>query len=210
MNRKPVKSKGNGSEATTYLELSCGRNHTRDELKRQRKLEKSARKMRDKLKWEYVGCFDESMEGFWWDQSKDFRVEKVHRVNHNVYYDSNSNKSMKKNFAKNGKLARWIKVVPYGVGMHFDAKIHGVAVNAYSEPIIPYKRRNRNDPILSQYIPSDDEGSDPMDNLYGGDDDCFGNAIEKRKVFRRDKQSMKKYHAKLSVDDWDIDGVLRY
>lgn len=237
--------------------------------------ETKTKKLRDKLKWEYVGGFDGSMKGFWWNRSKDFCVEKVHRVNYTVFYDSNSNESMKKNFVKNGKLARWIKLVPCDRNdslLKVKAQVHGVGVDVYSQPIIPYKRRNPNDPILSGYTVPDDEQYDSMDDVYGADDDCdsdtdrvdgmkamnvhigpriqekeieegkgcrliiheqrpvleyhrkmegvcggygspdwfFGDIIEKRKVFRRDRQCMKKYHAKLSVKDWDINGVPRY
>jgi len=247
---------------------------TRQRRKRERKQmmkEFKTKKMRDKLKWEYVGCFDGSMKGFWFDQTKDFCVDIIHRINYTVYCDPKSNDSMKKHYAKNGKLVRWIKVVPCDSRDSLNqihAQCYGVGVNAYSLPIIPYKCRDGSDFIPSGYTASDDEGYDTMDDIDGADADSdfedgskaknlqigpriqdeeieegkgcrlviheqrpvlsfhreidgilpgyrspdwvFADIIRRKKEFHQTKKCMKKKYAKLSVKDWDINGVPLY
>lgn len=182
---KRTKSKGNGNGSTHSKPAT-----TRQRRKRERKQmvkEVKTKKMRDKLKWEYVGSFDGSMEDYWWSREQSFSVDKVHRLNHTVYCDPNSTQSMKKNYAQNGKLARWIKLVPCSGADALDkikAQVYGVGVNAYSQPIIPYKVKHKNAPMLSGYTASDDGGYDSMDSLAAIDEDstCDGSRAKNLQI----------------------------
>jgi len=163
---KKVKSKG--SKRTNSSNKPTTMRQRRKRERKQMMKEIKTKKLRDKLKWEYVGCFDGSMNGFWFDRTKDFGVDIIHRINHIVYCDSKCNDSMKKHYAKNGKLVRWIKLVPCDPTDSLDkisAQCYGVGVDAYSQPIIPYKQRDRNNHILSGYTASDDEGYDSNDTM---------------------------------------------
>merc|ERR1719361_2917434 len=182
---------------------------------------------------------------------------------------------MKKHFAKNGKLGRWIKVVPCDRNedlKNLKAQVYGVSVDRYSQPVIAGKDSQRDELDLDQdldgytaaddgYTLSDDDDDDSdfeedrvdgvrAKNLQIGPrvqseeieegkgcrlvifeqrpilefhreidgvlDDCgssewfHGDTIEKRKQFRRTKKCMKKNFARLSVKDWDINGVPLY
>jgi len=169
---KKVKSKG--SKRTNSSNKPTTMRQRRKRERKQMMKEIKTKKMRDKLKWEYVGCFDGSMKGFWFDQTKDFCVDIIHRINHTAYCDPKCSNSMKKNYAKNGKLTRWIKLVPCDPTDSLDkisAQCYGVGVDAYSQPIIPFKRRDGTGFSVSGYTASDDEGDDTMDDVNGVDGD---------------------------------------
>merc|ERR1719334_1098304 len=271
---RPKKVKSKGSKRTNSSNKPTTTRQRRKRERKQMMKEFKTKKMRDKLKWEYVGCFDGSMKGFWFDQTKDFCVDIIHRINYTVYCDPKSNDSMKKHYAKNGKLVRWIKIVPCDSRDSLNqihAQCYGVGVNAYSLPIIPYKCRDGSDFIPSGYTASDDEGydsNDTMDDVDGVDADSdfedgskaknlqigpriqdeeisegkgcrlviyeqrpvlsfhreidgilpgyrspdwvYGDIIRRKKEFHQTKKCMKKKYAKLSVKDWDINGVPLY
>merc|ERR1719162_1157435 len=86
--------------------------------RRQMSKEKSRQKLREKLKWDYVGTFDGSLDKYLASHinqkmgARDFHLDKVHKVHSVAYYDYNDDDSLKRNFAKNGKLCRFIKVQP--------------------------------------------------------------------------------------------------
>jgi len=153
--------------------------------RRQRKRERNerakdrkSREFEDKLKWEYVGTFDGSMKGFWYDDTVNFGVDKLHRINHVVHCDHRSNEAMKKHFAKNGKLGRWIKVVPcesmwiQNERQYLDlkdalkAQVYGVSVDRYSQPVIPMKA-GRDDIGFDEVGNGDDDGYTAADDAVG-------------------------------------------
>jgi len=176
--RVRVNAKERGFGATKSMTMTTRRRRKREQNERAK--ERKWKKLRDKLKWEYVGCFDGSMKGFWFDDSADFGVDKVHRVNHTVYCDHRSAESMKKHFAKNGKLGRWIKVVPCDRNedlKNLKAQVYGVSVDRYSQPVIAGKDDQRDgldlDEDLDGYTAADDgytlSDDDDDDSDFGVD-----------------------------------------
>merc|ERR1719361_106142 len=182
---------------------------------------------------------------------------------------------MKKHFAKNGKLGRWIKVVPCDRNedlKNLKAQVYGVSVDRYSQPVIAGKEDQRDGLDLDQdldgykaaddgYTLSDDDDDDSdfeedrvdgvraknlqigprvqseeieegkgcrlvifeqrpilefhreIDGVLPGyisPDWQYGDIIRRKKVFHQTKKCMKKNFARLSVKDWDINGVPLY
>jgi len=106
-------------------------------------------------KWECVGTFNGSLvrgahppswrsSSPFYDPSKNYFTDVVHRVAHRAHVDYDNDESLKRSYAKNGKLCRWIKVQPlerdYDLTM-LSCNAYGVAVNEWSQPIVPYNGR---------------------------------------------------------------------
>ena len=133
-------SKSDGSQRSTKSKSQRGKRE-----RNQRRNEVKCKKTQKTLKWQHVGRFNELMSKLALDENRPMWLDMVYRVNDTVYYDSNSNASLKKHFAKNGKLARWIKLVPCDETDHLNrvgARVFGVGVDDYSQPLIPYNHHH--------------------------------------------------------------------
>ena len=134
-------SKFERSQCSTKIKSRWGKGQ-----RNQKRKEVKCKKMQKTLKWQHVGRFNDLTSKLVLDENRPMWLDMVYRVNDTVYYDSNSNASLKKHFAKNGKLARWIKLVPCNETVYLNrlglsrvgARVFGVGVDDYSQPLIPY------------------------------------------------------------------------